>query len=225
MLCAKNYEDNTFSFTKTQIDFLCNLLNTKNPKNILEYWCWVTTKILNDYVKTDSMANYISIEHDKKYKLNDHVHIFKLVDDPNIKSNLYEWLEYYIQSLDKKFDFIIIDGPFWWDLKYNYTRLQMIDPILYDKLADEWFILIHDSQRESTIKSIEILKTLLILKWYYIIIDYISYDEEKELMIIEFSKKNWLKDERIKFNRKFTKRKRQKFLYKIINYIKNFIRF
>ena len=219
MLKASNYSENIFSFKKDQIDYFIGLLNSKKPKFILEYWCWITTKILDDYVKNNSKANYISIEHDKKYKLNEHVHIFELEDDLNINWNMYKWLENYIQSLNIKFDFVIVDGPFWWNPKYDYTRLQMVDPLLFDKLAERWFIMIHDSQRPSAIKSIEILKTLFILKWYTMLIDYVSYDEDKELMIIEFCKSISSDGERIKYKRIFNKRKSQKIWYKLINFM------
>ncbi len=188
MILPQNYEINPFSLTKEQITYLCDLLNTKKPKNILEYWCWVSSNIFNDYIQENKNSTYTWIEHDKNYKTNNNIQIFNLIDHPYINTNFYNWLEEYISKTNKKFDFILIDGPFWYNKKYDYTRLQMIDPILYNKLDEQWIFLIHDSQRKSTRKSIEILKILFYIKWYNISINYNNYKKDKELITFEFNK-------------------------------------
>ena len=111
------YETNSFSLTNIQILQVIGILEQFKPNNICEFGTGITTNIFESYCKKYN-KNLLTIEHSIKYQ-REHSKMFKLnkkkdVVINNIKysqTNIYEGLEEFFKTYEKKFDLILIDAP------------------------------------------------------------------------------------------------------------------
>lgn len=198
-LNLKQYNINSMSFTNVQCNILNNFINKYKPKNICEFGCGVTTDVFLDYKKQNNV-NLLSIEHNVNFKKHDNTKIFKLYENANIiiddnhkylNINKYYGLEEYFKTLKNiKFDFICIDGPFGWNSSYYYTRIQLLDFILYDLIDDNCIFMVHDAERISTIRTLEIFE-LELIKHNYKFISYDDFRINKSLKIYKIFKQNY----------------------------------
>ena len=133
----KNYyfECNGGSLSKEQNEYLIDLLEKYKPKNICEFGCGQSTVIFKRYCELNG-GNLLSIEHDVNYVQHGNTKLLdftfgEFMNYPN--SNYYVGLEDVIKNYDGLFDFILIDGPIGTDTNLIYSRIQVIDFVLFDK--------------------------------------------------------------------------------------------
>ena len=197
-LLPLNYEFkiNSFSITKIQALFIIGLLEKYKPNNLCEYGAGVSTKIFEIYSQKYNKT-FLNIEQDKKYLYKSSKYFPIKHKAPLIfngikyKNNaIYDGLEKFLKNYKKKFDFVLIDGPFIdrKKYKYKYNRLQMVDFIEFDLLDEKGYFLIHDTERTADAKSVKLLLSLF-KKKYKLKIDKINKGLPKELTIIRFKKK------------------------------------
>ena len=184
-----HFTSNGGSITDKQIDQIIILLETYKPANILEYGAGVSTQVFQEYCKENN-AKLTTIEHDKTYHYDNNVY-FNLNQHGNLSVEncifnnvcMYEHLDEWMKNVSSKFDLVFVDGPFGF-LPQEYTRIQMIYPVLYNLLADEGVFLIHDSERPSSQRSQKILEMLFIAKGYtYEIINYPANDNQLTIIM------------------------------------------
>ncbi|MDX8338071.1 hypothetical protein SLH46_02680 [Draconibacterium sp. IB214405] len=148
---------------------LVRTLNEIKPESILEFGLGESSKITSQYVNGTSNPSALRIvEHDENWisffcknysqlKVTDKIMQFRLGESvvDKEKSTIYKGLLKGIS--DRKYDFVIIDGPFGSD---SFSRPQILDIIKADLLMKNFVILFDDAEREGeqqTIKSIKLL--------------------------------------------------------------------
>jgi len=145
---------------------LYRIYNDMKPKRVLEFGLGESSKLLYQYANQFN-AEYLIVEHDKNW-----IDFFvqdKAIDPKNIlvttlshrnyknkETRIYDRLLENIEG--KKFDLIIIDGPFGSE---HYSRSQILDIIEKDQLAEDFVILMDDYNREGEKQTVEELKNLL----------------------------------------------------------------
>jgi hypothetical protein len=167
------YEINGWSFTKEQMNELCKTLVKYKPKSICEFGCGVTSSVFKQWCENND-CELLSIEHDAKYAKMYNGVLFPLkafgeleIGDIHFNNvNYYVGLEEYLNERGSKFDFVCIDGPFGGDKRYEYTRVQLLDFIEYDLLCDECVFMVHDVERASQEKTLNIFEKMLKDKGY-----------------------------------------------------------
>jgi predicted O-methyltransferase YrrM len=189
------YSINPASITNIQGMLIIGLLEKFRPNNICEFGAGVSTIIFETYCEKYN-KKLLNIEHDIKYKRKDSK-LFNLIENTFVvinnvkygKTNKYEGLEDFFKNYKGKFDFVFIDGPFGYNKKYKYTRIQMIDLLEFNLLEDHGYFLVHDTERKNAKNSIQILLSLFKKKGYKVEIEYLSTHKQKRLTIINFNKK------------------------------------
>ena len=181
----KNYsfECNGGSLSQEQNEYFIDLLEKYKPKNICELGCGQSTVIFKKYCELNG-GNLLSIEHDKDYVQHDNTKLLKFVignfmDYGN--SNYYVGLEDVIKECGEPFDFILIDGPIGTDKSLVYSRIQAIDFILFDKMADNCIMLIHDTNRNGEKNTVIEIEKLFNKKKYRFEKDIITDEIGREL--------------------------------------------
>lgn len=143
------YHTNGMSITNYQIKELFFYLDKYKPKSILELGSGVSTELLKDFLNENG-GEIISIDHDLHYRGN---YILELVSggDYEIDGQIFNNTNYYNGFrefiADKKFDFVMIDGPYGWDTNQEYTRIQLLD--IVENLADKSLVFVHDTDRKN----------------------------------------------------------------------------
>lgn len=182
-----NIENNTFNLLPNQYNYIYHLLHINKPKNICEFGSGNSTILFKKYCD-EYNANLISIEHQNNdFNLIEHTSI-TIGDTQYTNINKYDQLEEYLINLNKKFDFVLIDGPYSYYDYLKYGRIQMLDFIEYNLLSDKGIFIIHDSQRLSTEKTINIFLNKLTNKNYKYITSFENKDQDREMMIIQYYK-------------------------------------
>lgn len=148
---------------------LFRILDKAMPHSILEMGLGQTTRLTTQYVANkDNGANLMVCEHDKNWI---DIYCHELAKSDNIQLNHCE-LEYFdydgkqndkyknmLQIVgDKKFDLIIVDGPVGGGK--NLPRSNIID-LIPNNLAEDFVIIIDDSEREGEQKTIAKIKQKL----------------------------------------------------------------
>jgi hypothetical protein len=181
--------------TPLQYIRLINLLEKYKPKRICELGSGQSTDIFNVYAKKENATAY-SIEHDMFYNTHNSI-MFPIVESTQLSVNChkyetctkYDGLELWLEKEDK-FDFVFIDAPNdgvpFNPLGLKYARVQTLDFVLMNKLANESIVMYHDSERESAKNTLVEFERLL---------DEYGFSYEKEMVIekdkeiIEYNKK------------------------------------
>lgn len=156
----KKYQFNPGPFTMTEQQYikLIDIIDSTNPKHIIELGSGESTKIFSQYTNKHDDVIFHSIEHDKQYA-GKYTTILPLIDkSTNIdinghiyhSCNKYDGFEQWLSTKDK-FNLILIDGPFGFGKRelYTYSRIQLLSFILLDKIDDNAYILYHDSERKN----------------------------------------------------------------------------
>jgi hypothetical protein len=137
------------------------------PQNIIEFGLGESSKISYQYYKTQKAINYIIIEHDKEWlnffptdlfdiKPNTTLLELETTTINNYKTIIYKDLIKTIKN--RKFDFIIIDGPFGSE---HFSRHQMIDLLNNNNISDDFILLLDDYNRQGEKETINEFLILL----------------------------------------------------------------
>ena len=188
------YKPNSFSLTNIQMLQVIGILEHFKPNNICEFGTGITTDVFELYCKKYN-KNLLNIEHSIKYQ-REHSKLFKLNKKKDIvinnikysQTNIYEGLEEFFKSYEKKFDLVLIDAPTGETNKYKYGRIQMIDLIVFNLLDDEGYFLIHNTEKYCIQNSVNILLSLFKKKNYNTVTENLGYNNNKRLTIIHFKK-------------------------------------
>lgn len=146
---------------------LYRVLNDVRPTSILEFGLGQSSKLIHQYVKSNSNAHAITCEHDKEW-----VDFFMKSLDGNYEVNIQmvELQEVYyknektlsINNIETTFqntifDLIIIDAPFG---SPRYSRSQILE-LANNNLADNFCIIIDDYNRKGEIETANELLAIL----------------------------------------------------------------
>jgi len=148
---------------------LFKILDEFNPKNILEMGLGQTTKLTSQYASYYQDSTLHVVEHNKewieafskKLELNNNVRIFQrnlmkfMLND--IESDKYDSLDEIVEG--KKYDLIIIDGPFGFDRVYPRTNILDLIP---QNLAKNFIIILDDAERVGEKNTAELIFKKLI---------------------------------------------------------------
>lgn len=175
---------------------MINIIEVRKPKRICELGSGQSTDIFNLYASKENAIVH-SIEHDEYWNTHKNSIMMPLVENTHLIVNAhtygtctrYEGLELWLENEDK-FDFVFIDAPNdgipFNPYNLEYARVQTLDFVLMNKLADESVVMYHDSERESAQNTLMEFEKLLTEYGY-------SYEKEivieKDKEIIEYNKK------------------------------------
>lgn len=149
---------------------LFRVLNEAKPTNILEFGLGESTKVFNAYkesVKPEACC--VTVEHDQTWidqKLRteglQHVQLVK-ADLGEIEVNSQTTLGYSnltesLGRMDKKFNLVLVDGPFGSDA---YSRPDILDIIKADLLDTSFVIIMDDFERAGERQTVDLIKQLL----------------------------------------------------------------
>lgn len=149
----KSFSPGRWAFGYPGLYIIYRVLNDFKPKSILEFGLGESSKMTYQYVMHHADYQLRIIEQDKnwldffsneKYNVKDNTILLPIEEISLLgnKTNVYKDL---IPSINnKKYDFIIIDGP--WGSKNN-SRSQIVDIIENELLEKEFVILIDDFER------------------------------------------------------------------------------
>lgn len=192
----KDYKFNCDIGTMTPLQYIrmINMLEKFKPNRICELGSGVSTDIFNVYcAKTNSIVQ--SIESDMHYNTHNSI-LMPLIGRTNLligdysydNCTLYDGFENWLSN-QYKFDFILIDGPN--DvIPFNhhnslYSRVQLLDFPIFDKLNDECVVMYHDSERAESQNTLNEFEQLLYKNGF-------SYSKEiiieDDVEIVEYNK-------------------------------------
>jgi len=149
-----------FTLTKGAANYsfiylLFKVLDEINPKSILEFGLGQTTKVTSQYANFYAKTTLDVVEHNSQWisvfskKINITQNI-KVHNKELIKTSLNDTENDKYDNLDdivknKKYDLIIIDGPFGFDRVYPRTNILDLIP---NNIANEFVIILDDAERE-----------------------------------------------------------------------------
>lgn len=132
------------------------VLNEIHPKRILELGLGQSTRMLGQYAASHKDVSHFVVEHDpewinffqRDFQLSSRSRIIQLerkMETYKEASAVRVFKGFRTKFRNKKFDFISIDAPFGGDMK-QYARIDVLK-LLPDCLADEFVIMIDDTER------------------------------------------------------------------------------
>lgn len=134
---------------------LYRVLNEFRPNNILELGLGQSTKMIGQYVESNTIVEHIVVEHDKEwenfYKNSNELCARTIIEHMDLVTDIYNNHELLVYSdfdkklIGKKFDFISIDAPFG-GKENKYARIDTLR-IIPDCLKDDFVIMIDDYNR------------------------------------------------------------------------------
>jgi hypothetical protein len=154
-------KDRSFSLNKAAANYsfmyiLFRVLSEVKPQNILEFGLGQTTKMTSQYAK-DSIQHDV-IEHDQSWidvyiqsldsVTNTKIYCLPLIEslydssESKYKNERYANLDIIAQN--KRYDLIIVDGPYGFGRKF--PRTDIID-LIPQNIADEFVIILDDAER------------------------------------------------------------------------------
>lgn len=140
---------------------IIDILNNNDFNNILDLGTGETTKILSHYKKIRNNDTIITtVDNNKEYLESFDLPLVdnKVLCDVEINSDT----SYYIELESKiigVFDFVIVDGPFGWMSKL--PRTNILDLLNTDRISNDSYIIIHDSNRNGERLLIDKIKEIL----------------------------------------------------------------
>ena len=154
-LIKKDYTLTKGAANYSFIFILFKVLDEVHPKNILEFGLGQTTKVTSQYANFYSETSLDVVDNNQQW-----IEIFskKLNISPNMKihhkdlikfnlnkieSDKYESLDDIVQN--KKYDLIIIDGPYGFERTYPRTNILDLIP---NNIANEFVIILDDVERK-----------------------------------------------------------------------------
>lgn len=166
---------------------LYRIYNEIHPRSILEFGLGETSKLLCQYSQAFD-CDYTIVEHDEKWvafftgrNAVEPDRIFRAnisrVAYKHARPYVYEGLSERIKG--KKFDFIVIDGPFG---TAKYSRTDILDIVKNDQLDEKFIIFMDDYQRGGEKNTIKDLTG--IMKEKGIAFEKAVYKGEKDCLIL-----------------------------------------
>ena len=172
-----------YRFHGMQYKAIIDLIEEVKPERICELGSGQSTRIFMHYCDKYGKSA-VSIEHNEDYKQENSV-LLPLVEQTTFEVNggktydnvnKYDGLEDWLQN-QEKFDFVLIDGPFergpippentlQRETTYEYARVQVLDFVIFDKLADNSTVLFHDSELASSKATLADFENLLTERGY-----------------------------------------------------------
>lgn len=146
---------------------LFRTLSETRPKHILEFGLGESSKLTHQYRSYYPDTGLTIIEQDSEWKevfcqtvfdVSDAVRILPLKITGKGRSKHYSYQDLMPAINGKKYDFIIVDGP--WGSRRN-SRNQILDIIREGLLADEFIILVDDANRRGEADTIRQIQKLL----------------------------------------------------------------
>lgn len=145
---------------------LYRVLSSINPKEIIEFGLGQSSKMIHQY-SNYYHVNAVTFEHDKKwidffnksrsgeYDINIHVTDLETITYNGLESLTYKGYKDFVK--DKKYDLIVVDGPFG---TVNYSRPQVID-LVSNNLMNDFCLIIDDAERNGEKNTIEEVKKVM----------------------------------------------------------------
>ena len=138
--------------------------------------------------------HFFSIEHDVNYATPSSI-IFNLIEETSINiygktyynCNKYDGFEDWLDKQDK-FDLVLIDGPYGFNMAYTFSRVQVLSFVLLNKLQDRCVILYHDSQRTNAKTTLDEFEVLLKDNGFKFSKEVLNENLERELTIYNITK-------------------------------------
>ncbi len=171
---------------------LFRLLNDVKPIEILELGLGESTKLFQAYKKNyNREARCTTIEHSKEWInikrsigiMPDYIDLLQMdLEDKKFdhgSSIIYKDFIERLMLTEKKFDFVLIDGPFGSD---SNSRYNIIDLVQHKMLHDKFIIIFDDFNRVGEKQTVEILKKVLLENQYPFITSY--YSGQKDQIIL-----------------------------------------
>lgn len=174
------------SITEDQIYHICELLDNYKPKSILELGAGVSSQIFIDY-SNENNAQFLNIENANEWLTSHSIKCdLKEYSTYRIDDILFDHVNYYeglINAIkDRKYDFVFVDGPKGYETCYTYTRIQLLEIIPY--LSDNCIVMIHDTERESSKRILEMFEKKIIKDYTFNKIDeHLPYKNMTEYQI------------------------------------------
>lgn len=146
---------------------LYRVYNDINPKNILEFGLGETSKLSYQYLEAFPEANLTIIEQDLNWLNFFSNKIHNVVPNTILLDLEYRQIEGHEtktyngligQLKEKKFDFVIVDGP--WGSEH-FSRYQIVDVIENGLLEDNFIIIMDDYERTGEQETIGKVRELL----------------------------------------------------------------
>ncbi|MCC7553816.1 MAG: hypothetical protein KO202_04890 [Methanobacteriaceae archaeon] len=151
-LIKKNFSLNKSSSSYSFLYVLFRILDEINPKNILELGLGQSSKITSQYANFFD-SNLLIIESDKEWIVNFSKNLLlsnnsKILEVPTEyfefnSSNNLRYKDFSNEISDKKFDLIIIDGPYGYNQEYPRSNVWN----LVNNIDKEFIIIVDDYER------------------------------------------------------------------------------
>lgn len=172
---------------------LYRVLNEIRPANILEFGLGETTLMLQSYRQFhNDNAFCITVEHsndwiDMRLKnglSSDYINILKTdiehIDVKGFKTLAYKNLPPQLLTYNKKFNLILVDGPFG---SNNYSRFNIVELAANNLIHDDFIIIMDDYNRNGERETFEELKKTLTSNKYSFEIGYYSGSKEQVVLV------------------------------------------
>lgn len=167
---------------------LYRVLRGINPVQIIEFGLGQSSKLIHQYAASDTKVQAETVEHDADWVLffrqalnvdyRMHISLLPLCEVVYNNQPTTSYLEVHKVFANKKFDLVVVDGPFGAPC---YSRIQVMQ-LLEQNLADSFCILIDDFNRDGEKQTFsEIEKQLKMLNRSYM---YRVYSGEKDHLLI-----------------------------------------
>ena len=168
---------------------MIDILETFKPHRICELGSGQSTQIFEKY-SSKYNSEFYSIEHDENWKRNSSI-IFPLMDEEtsiNIGKYEYDSCNKYVGfekwlKRQKKFDFVLIDGPYGFKKDYKYSRIQILSFIILNKISDKAVVMYHDSERENAKTTLDEFERLACKNGFSFTKEVMNRDKKRELTI------------------------------------------
>lgn len=184
---------------------LYRVLNEVKPKSILELGMGQSTKLIGSYAAfMGSECKHYVVEHDKSwieffanhFSIPQTTQIVQCgiedvliaVEDENRNTNVTRYIGFKEQLERKKFDLIVIDGPYGYRSP-DYSRVDILD-LLPGVLEEEFVIMMDDCDRKGELQTCELIAFMLEeagIEYYMQ-----TYSGEKDMIIIVSKKLKFL---------------------------------
>lgn len=164
----------TFSPGRGAVDYsvlysIFKVIDLMRPKSILEFGLGQSSKIIHQYSALNPDVYVVTVEHDLDWinffkksntTINYEFNILMLeIGESNYKEHAtLSYLDKNKLLNNKKYDFIIVDGPYGY-FSYYYSRPNILD--LVDNLNDDFCILVDDYDRNGEKNTVKQLLKLL----------------------------------------------------------------
>lgn len=154
-------KENVFPIDLQTAQTLESILNTNEINSIVEFGTGASTRIFSYYKSHDNNnCEIISFDNDLEYQKTfeiDNVQLVHVDAEINENESYYINISKYIHNL---IDLVFIDGPYGYMSKL--PRTNILNLIKENKISDNAYIIIHDSNRQGEINLMIQITSLLL---------------------------------------------------------------